>query len=276
LSKLFQDFQRSLLEQTTSDVAIAPELARVFEAATEGRNAEINSERSALKCERHLRLLNLALPLLPLDRESIETQAAHEAYRSLRTKLMRMQHTNSLKSIVISSCTQGEGKTISSLNLGLTFAQVPGFRVAVVDADLRTRGLSLLTGATDGVGLAEVLAGQAACESTLIATSVNQLYLIGAGTAAVRSSDAFIGDNWKSFIDWCHGIFNLVIIDSPPILGLADFELIAAPCSAALVVVHATRCKRDLLKQVKAQVDTNKVLGVVMNGLTHAVLNYPY
>lgn len=276
MSKLFQDFQKSLLEQRTSNIAVAPELERIFEDATEPRNGEINDDRAPLNCDRHVLLGNLTLPVLPLSGQSADTHAAHEGYRSLRTKLMRMQQVHPLKSVVISSCAQGEGKTVTSLNLALTLGQVSGFRVALLDADLRTRGLSVLTGISEGVGLAEVLEGKIAFESALIATNLNGVYLISAGTTAVPSADGFIGDSWKNFINWCHSTFDLLIVDSPPILGLADFELIAAPCSAALLVVHALKSRRNMLKQIKTQVDTNKVLGVVMNGLTHTVINYPY
>ena len=73
-------------------------------------------------------------------------QAAVEAYRTLRTRLVKHQTRNGARSLVVTSSAQGEGKTLTIFNLAICYAKIENWPVLVVDADLRTRGLSTLAG----------------------------------------------------------------------------------------------------------------------------------
>lgn len=84
-------------------------------------------------------------------------QAAVEAYRTLRTRLVKQQTRTGARSMVVTSSAQGEGKTLTIFNLALCYAKIENWPVLVVDADLRTRGLSILAGDPESPGLAEIL-----------------------------------------------------------------------------------------------------------------------
>jgi capsular exopolysaccharide synthesis family protein len=192
-------------------------------------------------------------------------QAAVEAYRTLRTRLVKQQTRNGSRSLVITGSTQGEGKTLTSFNLGLCYAKIENWPVLLVDADLRTRGLSNLAGDPESKGLAEVLENGASYQSSILRTDVPNLYLLPAGETTTSPSELFSGARWKEFMGWASETFRLVLVDSPPALNLADFELIAARCESVMVVARARKTARESLTKVLAQIDPRKMAGVVFN-----------
>lgn len=192
-------------------------------------------------------------------------RAAGESYRALRTRLMRLQALNGLRSIVISSTVAGEGKTLSTLNLGLSYAQLKDERVLIVDADLRTRGLTQLLGTSSAIGLAEILAGKTQFEDAVLATEMPNLYVLGGGTLSVSPPELFSGERWKEFVGWATECFKIVLIDSPPLIPLSDAELISAACDGVLLVVRARTTQREQLQRSCNHIDNKKLLGLIFN-----------
>jgi protein-tyrosine kinase len=192
-------------------------------------------------------------------------QAAVEAYRTLRTRLVKQQTRTGARSMVVTSSAQGEGKTLTIFNLALCYAKIENWPVLVVDADLRTRGLSILAGDPESPGLAEILEKDRSYQSAVLRTDIPSLYVLPAGETTASPSELFSGPRWKEFIGWAAESFRLVLVDSPPALNLADFELIAAPCESVMVVARARKTARESLTKVLAQVDPRKMAGVVFN-----------
>ena len=192
-------------------------------------------------------------------------QAAVEAYRTLRTRLVKQQTRTGARSLVITGSTQGEGKTLTSFNLALCYAKIENWPVLLVDADLRTRGLSNLAGDPESPGLAEILEKDCSYQSAILRTDVPSLYILPAGETTASPSELFSGPRWKEFMGWAAESFRLVLVDSPPALNLADFELIAARCESVMVVARARKTARESLAKVLAQVDPRKMAGVVFN-----------
>jgi len=223
-----------------------------------------------------VRLENCRKIKLPRDNEKLFTaaqynpsmQLAVEAYRSLRTRLVKGQNERGTRSLVISSAEQGEGKSLTSLNLALCYANIQNWSVLLVDTDLRTRGLSRLLGDPESPGVAGVLESGTPFQNAILATDVPNIYVLPAGAAVTSPPELFSMDAWKEFIGWCAESFRLVIIDSPPILGLADLELISAPCESVLMVVRARKSERDAWNKIRPQLDAKKIVGVVLNCAT--------
>ncbi len=192
-------------------------------------------------------------------------QAAVEAYRTLRTRLVKQQTRNGARSLVVTSSAQGEGKTLTIFNLAICYAKIESWPVLVVDADLRTRGLSILAGDPESPGLAEVLEKECPYQSAVLRTDIPGLHILPAGETTASPSELFSGPRWKEFMGWAAESFRLVLVDSPPALNLADFELIAASCESVMVVARARKTARESLTKVLAQVDPRKMTGVVFN-----------
>ena len=192
-------------------------------------------------------------------------QAAVEAYRTLRTRLVKQQTRTGARSLVVSSSMQGEGKTLTTFNLALCYANIQNWPVLLVDADLRTRGLSRLLGDPDSPGLARILEENCPYQSAVLSTDVPNLYVLPAGEASASPSELFSGPHWKEFMGWAAESFRLVLIDCPPVLNLADFELIAAPAESVMLVVRSRKTARESLTKVLAQIDPRKLAGVAFN-----------
>lgn len=265
MSKLFHDMQDAA-RHSADRPANNPVLAQLLESV--GADAEVAraATSTALDGCRRLDMLPLKRPFLVADDETPSTHGAFEAYRALRTKLVRAQSAEGIRSLVVTSAEAGEGKTVSVLNLAMSLAQLPSQRVLLVDADLRTFGLSTVTGAVETPGLAEVLAGEAPFEAAPVVTNIRNLYIVGAGEAKKPAGDLLAGPKFKEFVGWCNEVFSMVLVDCPPMIGLADFEVVSAACDAALVVVRAQRTKREVLTTLGPKLQGKKLLGILLNG----------
>lgn len=201
-------------------------------------------------------------------------QAALEAYRGLRTKLMRMQSESGLRSIAITSSVANEGKTLTAINLALCYSQLPEKRVLAVDADLRTKGLSELLGQQDKAGLAELLTGQITPDSAVLGTNHSNLFVLPAGSVSKPAAEHFTGVRWSEILGWCSETFGVIIVDTPPVRPMADFDLISAACDGIIVVVRANHTERDALQKTTSALDAKKVLGLVLNAADLANKEY--
>jgi protein-tyrosine kinase len=200
--------------------------------------------------------------------------AALEAYRGLRTKLMRVQSETGLRSIAITSSLPNEGKTLTAMNLALCYSQLPDLRVLVIDADLRTKGLTHLLGQVDKAGLAEVLAGQVTPDGAVLGTNYNNLFVLPAGSVAKPAAEYFTGTRWAELLGWGRESFKVVIVDSPPVRPMGDFDLISTACDGIVMVVRAHRTGRELLQKTAKTLDAKKILGVVFNAAEIATKEY--
>jgi len=115
-------------------------------------------------------------------------------------------------------------------------------------------------------GLANLLEGTAKYEEAILKTQNPNLFLLGAGMPSHPAPELFSSKKWKDLISWCSDQFQLIIVDSPPVLAVADFEQIVSACDGTLVVVRAFRTERDELRKAALRIDPKKLLGVVFNG----------
>src|SRR5882724_7138578 len=226
MSKFFNETQKAnqwaQQKLANQDLDVKEMLESLKQGAASGALA---ADTSLSQC-RQVHVGNGYAPRLVLD-QGAASRAALEAYRGLRTRLMRTQAKTGLKSIAITSSLPGEGKTLTTMNLGLCYAQLPQQRVLVIDADLRTCGLTSMLDHPSTPGLAEVLAGEVTPDDAIVATNQKNLFMLPAGTVLSSPPELFTGTRWHEFLGHCSEMFKLVLIDTPPILPLADYELIS-------------------------------------------------
>jgi protein-tyrosine kinase len=199
--------------------------------------------------------------------------AASEAYRSLRTRVMKLQAKNGIRSIMITSSMPAEGKTWTSLNLSASCAKLHNLRILLVDADLRSRGLTRFLKIPDGPGLSDLLAGKTTADQSILRTDDEDLFVLGAGSQNIQPSELFASALWPEFMTWASQSYGMVIVDAPPIHSISDAELISAGCEGILIVVKALATPRDLAQKCVSRLDKRKLLGVVFNGLPSSPSN---
>ena len=208
---------------------------------------------------------------------SVWLESAVESFRALRTRLLRLRGARELRSILVTSATQGEGKTLTSLNLAICCAQLPDLRVLLVDSDLRTAGLTRAIGSPSAPGLSEVLSGQCSAEKAILETDHANLYVLPATPTDRPPAELLASGHWQETISKLHETFNLILVDAPPVLSLADVELLTPACDGILMVVRAGHVRRDILEKSYKHFDPKKLLGLVYNGAESALYHrYKY
>jgi tyrosine-protein kinase Etk/Wzc len=189
-----------------------------------------------------------------------------EAYRTLRTNLLFSQRVPDLKMVVVTSALEGEGKTTTSVNLAATFAQ-QGVRVLLIDCDLRRAGLHKLFGEDRKPGLTNVLFRENATEEAIRATPVENLYLLPSGTLPTNPSEVLGGSRMREFMAELAGQFELLVLDTPPLLAAADAAILGTEADGVVVVVKAGSTELTAAKQAVSQLSAvgARVVGAVLN-----------
>ncbi|GAA4854164.1 GumC family protein [Luteimonas vadosa] len=173
--------------------------------------------------------------------------AFSESYRSVRTALQFATPHGLPTSLLVSSPSAGEGKTTSAAELAHNIALL-GRRVVLVDADLRSPSLHQIFGTTNGIGLSNVLAGAASLDDALQAGGEANLSLITSGPLPPNPPELLGGDGFEQLMGELSRRFDVVILDGPPVLGLADAPLLASRVEATLLVLSAGRSRKDEIR----------------------------
>jgi Mrp family chromosome partitioning ATPase len=111
-------------------------------------------------------------------------------------------------------------------------------------------------------------------DEAIAATNHTNLFVLPAGTVSSPQPELFTGLRWQEFLARCGELFKVVLIDSPPILPLADFELISAACDGIVMVVRAHHGQRETLQKTASTLDPKKLLGVVFNAADSSARKY--
>ncbi len=187
-----------------------------------------------------------------------------EAYRSLRTSLQFSRSGGLPKSLLITSSQPGEGKSTTSVALAKSFASV-GYRVLLIDADLRRPSLHRIFQSAGKVGLAEYLGGDDRFASQLLEPSPN-MTVMPAGATPENPTELLSSPRLHNLIAYASRHFDLIILDGPPILELADAPLLAAQTESTLLVVSANQVRQGVVRTRlrRLQMGRGSVAGMVL------------
>jgi len=213
-------------------------------------------------------------PLLPFDGAH---RFASEQYRIVRTKIL--QHPSRPRFVVVSSPGSGDGKTVTATNLAGALSLKAGASVLLVDADLRRPAIHVQLELPAEPGLADVLHGQCSLDGALIQVQqFPSLYVLTSGVNKTNPTELLDSSVWTSLCSKLRERFQFIIVDSPPIAAVADYELIQAACDGVVLVVRPDHTPRKLCQKALGMVPKDRLIGVVMNSVEDWALGrrYPY
>lgn len=206
------------------------------------------------------------------------SKEANESYRSIRTSLYFSETGTSSRVIQITSPAPGDGKSTLASNLAVSIAQ-SGRSVLLIDADLRRPRLAKIFGVGKTSGIAEVVVGQVSLDEAVTSTSIPGLSLLATATPMSNPSEIVSHQRFHNILEAVRKSYDYVIIDTPPVLAVADACAVAARVDGVLLTLRLRRDAKpssieaaSLLQSVGAH-----VLGVVVNGVTGSDgYNYGY
>lgn len=194
-------------------------------------------------------------PLLPASTSPVEElekprSPLSEAYYAIRTSLELASASGLPRTMLFTSSAASEGKSTTSFAIARDFAKV-GRRVLLIDADLRKPTQNLLTGVSNTVGLANLLAQHSTRAEVTQASKFAGLDVIPTGPLPPNPAELLASAGLRPLLDELKRDYDLVVIDAPPVMGLADAPTLAALVEATIIVVEANRAHRG---QAKASV----------------------
>ncbi|MEP7192691.1 MAG: polysaccharide biosynthesis tyrosine autokinase [Actinomycetota bacterium] len=189
-----------------------------------------------------------------------------EAFRTLRTNLQFVDAANHPRSIVFTSSVPSEGKTTTTANLALTMA-AGGARICVIEGDLRRPRLLEYMGMDGALGLTNVLIGQVELAAVVQQFAETSVYVIGAGSVPPNPSELLGSSAMVATLRELESRFDVVIIDTPPLLPVTDAAVLSTIAGGTVVVVGAGKVDRDHLARSLQSLDAvnGRVLGLVLN-----------
>jgi capsular exopolysaccharide synthesis family protein len=190
---------------------------------------------------------------------------AAEQYRAVRTRLAQHEGHSPLRTIMVTSPGEGDGKSVTAANLALTMAQEIQAAVVLVDADLRTPTAHALLGLTGTPGLTEVLSGEATLDEALIYLPDLRLTLLPAGNPPPFPTESLGSNAMRRVLDTLRSRFDRVVLDVPAVTPLADAGTVGPLADGVLMVVRAGVTKRPALDLALGAFPERHVVGLVLN-----------
>jgi protein-tyrosine kinase len=194
-----------------------------------------------------------------------------EQFRTLRSRLYRVRETKALKTLLISSSTPAEGKTFVSANLAQALVRQHGCRVLLIDADMRAPRLHQVLGVPPGPGLAEYLQGGRSELEVIQKSQEDEFYFIQAGLHITHPAELISNGGLKQLLARVSGLFDWIILDSPPVLPVSDAVVLATMCDAVLFVVRAGTTPAAVSQKACQQLQDANIVGVVLNSADDSV-----
>ena len=203
--------------------------------------------------------------------------AISEAYRSLCTALQFATDSGLPKSILITSATPSEGKTITALAIARHFATM-GQKVLLVDADLRMPSLHVRLGLDGSMGLSDYLTGACTPPEVMQRSDITNLTFMASGPLPPNAADLLGSSRVLSLLSIGLEVFDLIVLDGPPVMGLADAQLLSSSAAATVFVVGAGQARTGVIRGAlkRLQLARGVLVGAVLTKFDAKQAGYGY
>lgn len=196
-----------------------------------------------------------------------ENRKGAEEFRTLRSRLYQIREKLPLKRLMVTSALPKEGKSFVAANLAQVMVRQHGRRVLVIDADLRSPGMHRHLGASQTPGLSDYLMGECDEFAIMQRGPMDNLFFVPAGRQATGAPELLANGRLKLFLQRVEPLFDWIILDTPPVIPVADSTLLANFCEGVLMVVRSNSTPSDLARRAREEFQDKLLLGVVLNGI---------
>jgi capsular exopolysaccharide synthesis family protein len=198
--------------------------------------------------------------------EMSKSSPISEQYRTIRTNIEFSAVDREIKTIVITSAGPAEGKSTTAANLAVVMAQ-NGNSVLLLDADLRKPTVHHTFGVPNTSGLTNVLTKQASLEQLVQTTRVDHLSILPSGPIPPNPAELLNSKMMGLILERAKEMFDVIILDTPPVTVVADSQILASKCDGTVLVVSSGKTERDEVKKAKEQLMNAKakILGAILN-----------
>ncbi len=199
-----------------------------------------------------------------------------EQFRSLRSRIDSLATQRRLQTIVVTSALQGEGKSMSAVNLALVSAMSVEARILLIDCDLRQPEIATTFGLTPRAGLSEVISGSATLDTAISRVEGVNLDVLPVKSVPLNPSELLASQGMRSLIEKVTPVYDRIIIDVPPVLGLPDVKVMSELADGLVLVVRADETPKDEIEAALDVLDRSKILGMILNGVPDTADRYAY
>ena len=203
-------------------------------------------------------------------------EAPMEEFRTLRTRLNHMKTLQPIHSVVVTSASPAEGKSLTAANLALAEAHLAGNCTLLADFDFRRPIVHTLFGVDRSPGITDYLLGKVPLHQAMRKIAGTNLYIMPAGEAVINPLELLNLREVKFMMDRLPALFNWIILDSPPLLFAADASLLGTLCHGTLLVVRIGHTTIDSVTRAMQSLCNNNVLGILVNGARRGELYSKY
>jgi succinoglycan biosynthesis transport protein ExoP len=223
-----------------------------------------------------------AIPVLskgmsPAEALADPRSAVSEAYYSVRTALQFSTSEGVPPNLLVTSARPSEGKSTTAMALAQNFARL-GLRTLLIDSDLRNPSLHKVLGRHNSSGLSNLLTGSANLSELMQATDDGNLFFLACGPLPPNPAELLAGARVRQVLQEVAAEFDQVIIDGPPVMGLADAPLLASVASGTILVIAAGSTRRGLARAALKRLHLShaKLLGAVLTKFNARKASYGY
>jgi len=189
-----------------------------------------------------------------------------DQFRHFALRVRRSLEERGVRSVLITSPVQGEGKTLVSTNLALALASMAGEgRIALLDLDLHHPSVASALGIDPGVGVERYLLGEAKLRAVRVRTDVPALDIYPVARPVPRAHEILARSVFPSLIDELTKQYATVVCDCPPALAVSDVELIAPHVGACVLVAKAGSTRRSPFREALALLPRERFIGTFLN-----------
>jgi capsular exopolysaccharide synthesis family protein len=259
-------------EMRAPTLSSVPARRSAFAAISSADTADIaefsrTSDVSAVFSQFRPHEISISLKSQLVSLVAADTPAA-EAFRLLAVRLRHRRTERNLKKLLITGCTPQEGKSMVAANLACTLGQGTPQRILLLDGDLRRPSLDRLFGLGEVPGICECLRGEQRVQACIYHLQRAGVWILPAGRTSGNALELMQSNRFSLLIEQLTAWFDWIVIDSPPVVPLADTSVWARHADGLLLVTRTGTTRKGLLQKGLKAIDQSKIVGALLNSST--------